>query len=293
MITKAGFVALVGRPNAGKSTLLNTLAHEHLAMVSHKANATRKRLNCIVLHQNAQIIFTDTPGIHQQEKLLNQFMLNEALKALGDCDLSVFIAPATDNVQHYKDFLSLCNHRRHILLLSKIDTITQADLLVKITEYQAYSHLYEALIPYSATKKIGITSLLTEIIKYLPESPPLYDEEIITTENFRELYKEMIREAIFEYMSDEIPYESDVQILAFKESPLLDRVKAVIVVDKESQKGLMIGKKGENIKRIGRKSRELMEALSEKKVFLELSVKVKKGWSKKKEFLAQFGYNFE
>ena len=140
--TKAGYVAVIGRPNAGKSSLLNWLVGEKLALVSHKANATRKRLNIIAMHEETQIIFIDTPGIHEQERLLNQFMLEEAMKAMGDCDLILFLAPASDNIQNYLDFLALKKSNvPHMILLTKTDSISQTALFNKITEYQAYLRL--------------------------------------------------------------------------------------------------------------------------------------------------------
>lgn len=292
-ITKAGFVAVIGRPNAGKSTLLNWLVGERLAMVSHKANATRKRMKFIIPHQDAQIIFVDTPGLHQQEKLLNQFMLQEAIKAIGDCDLILFLAPSSDSVAHYEEFLRLAAGKKHLLLLSKTDTLDNAKLLQKIDQYAAHADSYEALIPVSVKKGLGREAILNEVVKHLPPSPPLFDEDILTTENYRQLYKELIRESIFENVSDEIPYESDVVIEGFEESERLDRVHATIVVEKESQKGVLIGKGGATLKRIGKDAREAMEQLSGKKIFLKLFVKVQKGWSKDKKHLLEFGYDFD
>jgi len=198
--TKAGFVAVVGRPNAGKSTLLNYLVGEKLAMVSKKAQATRKRMNIIVMHKNAQIIFVDTPGIHQKERLLNQFMLDEALKAMGDSDLILFLAPATDKLTEYEKFLALAQAKgvKHMIVLTKIDHVKQGDLLAKLGEYQKYQEHFEAIIPFSVKKKVGKKQLLDEIAKHLPNSPFLYDTEILTTENIRDIYKELIRESIFE-----------------------------------------------------------------------------------------------
>ncbi len=291
-ISRAGFVAVVGRPNAGKSTLLNALVGERLAMVSHKANATRKRMNFIITHGDAQIIFVDTPGLHHKEKLLNQFMLQEALKAMGDCDLVLFLAPVGDPVAHYEEFLRLNKEKPHLLILTKIDTMSQKDLLQKIAQYARYDTKYKALIPVSVNKNIALQAVLDEVAKLLPYSPALFDEEILTTENFRALYKEIIRESIFENTSDEIPYESEVRIESFSETEGLDRVGATIVVEKESQKGVIIGKGGMTLKRIGKEAREGMERLSGKKVFLKLFVKVQKGWSKEKKGLVDFGYDF-
>ncbi|WP_457598998.1 GTPase Era [Hydrogenimonas sp.] len=292
--TKAGFVAVVGRPNAGKSTLLNWLVGEKLAMVSKKAQATRKRMNIIVMHENAQIIFVDTPGIHEKERLLNRFMLQEVFKAIGDCDLILFLAPAKDRLDHYRKFLELNSQKRpHIVVLSKIDEVGQEDLLKRIGEYQAYQDQFLALVPVSVNKNVGKEELLDQIVKHLPSSPWLYDPELLTTTNIREIYKEMIRESIFDNLSDEIPYETDVVIEKIEELPGLDRVHATIVAEKKSQKMILVGRGGSTIKRIGRDARIKMEQFSGKKIFLELFVSVKSGWSKTKKSLSEIGYHFE
>jgi GTP-binding protein Era len=290
--TKAGFVAVVGRPNAGKSTLLNHIVGEKLAMVSKKAQATRKRMNIIVMHGDAQIIFVDTPGIHEKERLLNQFMLDEALKAMGDSDLIIFLAPVTDKLTEYEKFLKLAQAKgvKHIVVLTKIDHVKQGDILAKLSEYQKYQEYFEAIIPFSVNKKVGKRQLLDEISKHLPTSPFLYDPEILTTEHIRDIYKELIRESIFENLSDEIPYESDVTIEKIEEGDTLDKVYATIVVEKDTQKGMIVGQKGVGIKRVGKLAREQMELFSGKKIFLDLHVSVKKGWSKNKDGLEEFGY---
>ncbi|MFT7824407.1 MAG: GTPase Era [Sulfurimonas sp.] len=292
--TKSGFVAVVGRPNAGKSTLLNHIVGEKLAMVSRKAQATRKRMNIIEMHKGAQIIFVDTPGIHKKEKLLNEFMLDEALKAMGDADLILFLAPVTDQLTVYEKFLKMSEAKgaRHIVVLTKMDHVKQGDILKKLGEYQKYQDRFEAIIPFSVNKKVGKEQLLDEIIKYLPESPYLYDPELLTTENIRDIYKELIRESIFENLSDEIPYESDVVIDKIDESDNMDKVYATIIVEKETQKGMIVGKRGEGIKRVGKLAREQLEAFVRKKIYLDLHVSVKKGWSKNKSDLETFGYVF-
>lgn len=290
--TQSGFVAVVGRPNAGKSTLLNFLVGEKLAMVSKKAQATRKRMNIIVMQDDAQIIFVDTPGIHEKERLLNQFMMDEALKAMGDADLILFLAPITDKLTEYEKFLKMTEAKgtKHIVLLTKMDHIKQGDILKKLGEYQKYQDRFEAIIPFSVTKKMGKRDLLEEISKHLPQSPFLFDTEILTTDNIRDIYKELIRESIFENLSDEIPYESDVTIEKIDESDTLDKVYATIVVEKETQKGMIVGQKGVGIKRVGKLARTQMEIFSGKKIFLDLHVAVKKGWSKNRDSLQEFGY---
>jgi GTP-binding protein Era len=292
--TKAGFVAVVGRPNAGKSTLLNWLVGEKLAMVSKKAQATRKRMNVIVMHGDVQIIFVDTPGIHEKERLLNRFMLQEAIKAIGDCDLVLFLAPAKDRLDHYEKFLALNEKNRpHIVVLTKTDEVSNEALLEKIAQYRKYQDRFLALVPVSVTKNVGKRQLLDEIAKHLPCSPWLYDPELMTTTHIREIYKELIRESIFDNLSDEIPYETDVIIEKIEELPHLDRVQATIIAEKKSQKMILVGKGGATIKRIGRDARLKMERFAGKKIYLELFVSVKSGWSKNKKTLSEIGYDFE
>lgn len=291
-MSKAGFVALVGRPNAGKSTLLNALLGEKIAMVSPKANATRKRLNAIVMHGEDQLIFVDTPGLHEKERQLNRFMLDEALKAIGDCDLIVYLAPAADSIKHYRRFLELTEgKKKHIVALGKIDQISQSELLAKIGEYNALAEHFEALIPLSVTKSTGLEELKNVIAKLLPESPYLFDPEDLTDERLRDIFKEFIREAIFDNVSDEIPYGTDVLIDKIDESMQTDHIRATIVIEKESHKGIMIGKNGATLKRIGKQARHKIESLSGKKVFLDLFVSVKPNWTNSKKLLEEMGYS--
>ena len=291
-MTKCGYVSVVGRPNAGKSSLLNWLVGEKIAMVSHKANATRKRSNIIVMHNDDQIVFVDTPGIHETEKLLNQFMLDEALKAMGDCDLILYLAPVTDKISYYEDFL-LKNKKnvKHILLLTKIDFVTNEQIIEKMKEYEQFSDKYECIIPVSIKKQTKQSDILNNVVKYLPVHPYLFDPEIITTEHLRDIFKEFIRESIFENISDEIPYETDVMINKVEEKSNVDLVKATIIVQKDTQKGMIIGKGATAIKRIGRDARVKIEKLTGKKCYLELFVSIKKGWTKNKDGLKELGYD--
>ena len=291
-MTKAGFVSLIGRPNAGKSTLMNSLLGEKIAMVSQKANATRKRSNAIVMHNDTQIIFIDTPGLHEKEKILNQFMLDEALKAMGDCDLIVYLAPVTDGIEYYQKFLKLNKKNiKHIIVLSKIDQVKQEKLFKSIAAYNQFSDYFEALIPVAIPKKVGHEDLLNIISKNLPDSPFLFDPEDLTSELVRDIYAGFIREGIFENISDEVPYESDVIIDSIEEESGIDRIYATIIIEKESQKGIIIGKGGDSIKRIGKSAREKIERLSMKKAYLNLQVTVKKGWTKDVNFLKEIGYD--
>ena len=289
--TKSGFVAVVGRPNAGKSSLLNWLVGEKIAMVSHKANATRKRSKIIALHKNTQIIFIDTPGIHEKERLLNQFMLGEALKAMGDCDLILFLSPVTDKIDYYLDFLRKnSKNTPHIILLTKTDQVKKERVLKRISEFSKYQDKFLSLIPVSIKRGIKQSYILDEISKYIPTHPYLYDPEILTTENMRDIYKEYIRESIFENTSEEIPYFADVIIESIEEHEDIEQINANIIVEKKSQKSIVIGKDGQTLKRIGKSAREKIEKIADKKIFLKIFVVVKPGWSQNRDFLKKIGY---
>jgi len=289
---KSGFVGVIGEPNAGKSTLLNWLVGEKLAMTSRKANATRKRLTAIVMHEDNQIILIDTPGIHEKEKLLNKYMLNEALKALGDSDLILYIADVRRDTKGYQKFLEL-NKKNipHLLVLTKIDMIDDEKIVKKIEEYENLENKnYLEIIPISSTNNINREKLLDTIVKYLPTHPYYYDPELISTENIKDIYKELIREVIFDKLNDEIPYESDIIIEKIIEKDDIDKVYAMIVVERDSQKGMIIGKKGKKIKEIGIAARKLLENFSGKKIYLELYVKTIPNWTKNKKMLEEIGY---
>ncbi len=270
---------------------MNWLIGEKLALVSHKANATRKRMNFIVMYKNAQIIFVDTPGIHQKERLLNQFMLEEAIKAIGDCDLILFLSSVKDDIKEYEKFLELNKKDTpHIVLLTKMDLVSKDRLLQKLDEYKKYQDRYLEIIPISIKKGTKQNELLEKMVKYLPTHPYLYDPELLTTENIKEIYKEYIRESLFNNLSDEIPYLSDVVVEKVEELPEIEKVYAKIITEKQSQKGMIIGKGGSAIKRIGMEARKNIENLCQKKVFLKLEVAVKPGWSKDKKALSDIGY---
>ncbi len=293
-MTKCGYVSVLGRPNAGKSSLLNWLVGDKIAMVSHKANATRKRSNIIVMHNDDQIVFVDTPGLHENEKLLNQFMLDEALKAMGDCDLILFLAPVTDKLTHYESFLQKNKKNvKHVLLLTKIDNVSNDEVLSKMQEYEVYADRYEAAIPVSIKKATKHADILDTVVDLLPEHPYLFDPEIMTTEHLRDIFKEFIRESIFDNISDEIPYETDVIINKVDEKEDIDVIKATIVVQKGTQKGMIIGKGAAAIKRIGKDARLKIEKLTGRKAYLELFVSVKKGWTKNKQGLKELGYDVD
>jgi len=290
---KSGFVGILGKPNAGKSTLLNWLLGEKIALVSPKANASRKRVNAIVMHNDDQIILLDTPGLHEKEKLLNKFMLKEALKALSDSDIVLFLVDVRDDLDGYKWFLEL-NKKNipHIVVLTKTDLVNKEEIEEKIKEYKKLGKAL-VVIPISAVEGKGKEELLNEIVKHLPEHPYYYDPEIISTENIRDIYKELIREALFEKLGDELPYETDVVIDKIEEFDNLDKVYATIIVERPSQKGMIIGKRGKKIKEIGMYARKLLEEFSGKKIYLELYVKVIPKWTKNKQILEEIGYDLD
>lgn len=299
-----GFVSIIGNPNCGKSTFINSIIKSPLALVSKKANATRKRANFIVPFKNenlnSQIIFIDTPGLHESKKLLNEYMINEAKKAISGSDICLYMAVArrknAKELEDYKKFIDICEAKPHILLLNKIDRLENSELLECIDKYKNLS--YQSLIPIRANNlKENVTlDVLYELAKILPEGEHLYEEDLISTNLMREFYKEAIREAIFDRCNDEIPYVSDVIINEVKEDKiskngLIDYIKAEIIVEKEAQKIIMIGSNANNIKSIGIISRKKCEKLSGKKVFIDLNVKVVFGWSKKVKYLKKIGYN--
>jgi GTP-binding protein Era len=220
-------------------------------------------------------------------------MLNEALKALSDSDLILFLADIRDDIKGYEWFLGL-NKKNipHILVLTKIDLVSKEDIEKKIKDYKKISKALD-IVPISVVNAEGKDELLETIIKYLPEHPYYYDPEIISTENIRDIYKELIREALFEKLGDEIPYETDILIEKIEEFGNFDKIYATIVVERESQKGMVIGRRGKKIKEIGVYARNLLEEFSSKKIYLELFVKVVRGWSKNKKMLEELGYGVE
>ncbi|CBG39966.1 GTPase Era [Helicobacter mustelae] len=297
--TRCGYVGVIGKPNVGKSTFLNKIIGQQIALVSHKANATRKRMNFIIPFEEdgiqSQIIFVDTPGLYEGAKLLNVFMLKEAMRAHQESDLILFIISATDPYarQTYEEFLAFNANKPHIILLNKIDLIDKKKLLSLLDSYQCHQDKFLAIIPFSAKKDEDFSALLRVIHHYLPKSPFLFDMNQLTDHKMRDIYKELIRESLFDFLSEELPYESEVVIEKVIEGDLFEKIFAKIFVEKESQKSMVIGRNASTIKRIGRHSREKIEHLTEKKIFLQLNVFVQKSWSKQKDKLKNFGYDID
>jgi GTP-binding protein era len=288
---KSGFVSIIGRTNAGKSSFLNALLNEKIAIVSHKQNATRRKINGIVMNGEDQIIFTDTPGLHESNKAINQLLINQAIKSMGDCDLIVFLAPIHDSTSDYEKFLALNPEKPHILVLTKVDESSNAKVLEKITQYQKFQDKFAALLTFSTKQPTYKKPLLDEICKLLPEHEYFYDPEFLTPTNEKEIFREFILEAIYENLSDEIPYLSDAIIKSVKEKTGITEIYASIITERDIHKSMIIGKNGETIKRIGIFARKLIQNLTNTKVFLKLDVVVKKGWSKEEKSLNQIiGY---
>ena len=288
---KSGFVSIIGRTNAGKSSFLNALLNEKIAIVSHKQNATRRKINGIVMNGEDQIIFTDTPGLHESNKAINQLLISQAIKSMGDCDLIVFLAPIHDDTSDYEKFLALNPEKLHILVLTKVDESSNAKVLEKITQYQKFQDKFAALLTFSTKQPTYKKPLLDEICKLLPEHEYFYDPEFLTPTNEKEIFREFILEAIYENLSDEIPYLSDAIIKSVKEKTGITEIYASIITERDIHKSMIIGKNGETIKRIGIFARKLIQNLTNTKVFLKLDVVVKKGWSKEEKSLNQIiGY---
>jgi len=288
---KSGFVSIIGRTNAGKSSFLNALLNEKIAIVSHKQNATRRKINGIVMNGEDQIIFTDTPGLHESNKAINQLLISQAIKSMGDCDLIVFLAPIHDSTSDYEKFLALNPEKPHILVLTKVDESSNAKVLEKITQYQKFQDKFAALLTFSTKQPTYKKPLLDEICKLLPEHEYFYDPEFLTPTNEKEIFREFILEAIYENLSDEIPYLSDAIIKSVKEKTGITEIYASIITERDIHKSMIIGKNGETIKRIGIFARKLIQNLTNTKVFLKLDVVVKKGWSKEEKSLNQIiGY---
>ena len=288
---KSGFVSIIGRTNAGKSSFLNAILNEKIAIVSHKKNSTRRKINGIVMNGKDQIIFTDTPGLHESNKAINQLLINQAIKSMGDCDLIVFLAPIHDDTSDYEKFLALNPEKPHILVLTKVDESSNAKVLEKITQYQKFQDKFAALLTFSTKQPTYKKPLLDEICKLLPEHEYFYDPEFLTPTNEKEIFREFILEAIYENLSDEIPYLSDAIIKSVKEKTGITEIYASIITERDIHKSMIIGKNGETIKRIGIFARKLIQNLTNTKVFLKLDVVVKKGWSKEEKSLNQIiGY---
>jgi GTP-binding protein Era len=293
---KSGFISILGRPNVGKSTLFNRILGEKIAIVTEKPQTTRNRILGIKHVEGGQMIFLDTPGLHQGRSALNQRMVQTAIASSREADVLLFVMEATSPlVEEDRQMIESLkgSHGVPFLIINKIDLVRKERLLPIIDQYQKLRP-FQAILPLSAITGEGIEILLAEIMEALPESPPYYPEDIITDQTERFLVSEMIREKVIEQTYQEIPYATAVTIESFKEHPEKNLVviKATIHVERISQKKILIGKGGQKLKQIGEMARKAMEAFLEKKVFLELWVNVEKNWTQDPPALNRLGYPF-
>lgn len=289
---RAGYIAIIGRPNVGKSTLLNKLLQQKISITSKKAQTTRFRINGILTDQQAQFIFVDTPGFQTQyTNRLNTFMNRVVTQSAQDVDVILFVIEAMRYDQKDIDALKIIpKNIPVILVINKIDQITDKNLLLPFLSRMAKAFDFSSIIPISAMQKIQLLELLNTIRGYLPVSPPIYDKDDITDRSERFLASEFIREKLFRLVGDEIPYSTSVVINQFNVENNLYKVYATILVEKPNQKAILIGKKGEKLKRIATEARVDMERLFGEKVYLEVWVKVRNGWADSEAALKSLGY---
>lgn len=278
--TRSGFVAIIGRPNAGKSTLLNRFVGQKVAIVTSKPQTTRNRIQGIVTRREGQIVFIDTPGLHEADTVLNRQMMREVAAALEGIDVLLMMVDASRTLPHADSLLLERGKRfegKTILALNKIDRVPKPKLLPLIDAF-AKEFPFAALVPISALKGDGCEQLLQEILKNLPEGEPFFPEDQITDQPERFLVSEIIREKAIDLTYHEVPHALAVVVDKFEESPNLLRVHATLAVERDSQKKILIGHKGEMLKKVGTAARKELEALLGTKVFLGLFVKVAPDW---------------
>ena len=298
IIIKTGYVAILGLPNSGKSTLLNTLLGQKLSIINSKPQTTRKRILGILSEENHQIIFLDTPGILKPSYLLQEKMMADVKTSLDDADVIILIIdvkedPSAENLfaqQFVKEFV-LNSKKPKLLVLNKVDLIVQDKVNELIKNFES-QNIFEEVIPISATANFNIQRVKEGIIQFLPKGPKLFPDDQVTDENERFFVSEIIREKILELYRDEVPYSCEVLIADFKEREEgKNFIRAEIVVEKDSQKAIIIGKGGTAIKKLGQIARKSIEEFLQKEVFLELRVKVRKKWRSDENLLKSFGYS--
>jgi GTP-binding protein Era len=292
---KSGFVAIVGRPNAGKSTLINGLVGEKVSIVTPVPQTTRNRILGIVNRPDAQIVFMDTPGIHKPLSRLNEAMMGFVRQALEERDLALLIVDARERFGKGDEFaLTLLKQYapKTILLLNKIDLMNKTRLLPLIDRYSKL-HEFEEIIPISALRGEGISEVMNAVLKYLPEGPQYFPPEVYTDQPERFLASEIIREKVIRHTKQELPYVTAVLIDEFEEGETITRIHATIVVERESQKPIVIGARGSMLKQVGSEARQELERLFPPKVFLELYVKVERDWRDNRAVVAELDYRGE
>lgn len=292
MIHKAGFVNIIGNPNVGKSTLMNTFVGERLSIITSKAQTTRHRILGIVNGTDFQIIFSDTPGIIKPAYGLQESMMNFVKSAFEDADILIYMVEIGE--KDLKDdafFNKIVNSKIPVLLLiNKIDTSTQ-EVVAANADYWREKVPNALVLSISALQNFNVTTVFEKIIELLPESPAFYPKDQLTDKPERFFVNEKIREKILLYYSKEIPYSVEVETEEFIESDAIIRIRAIIMVERDTQKGIIIGHKGTALKRVGAESRKDLEIFFDKKIFLELYVKVNKNWRSDKKQLRRFGYD--
>ncbi len=290
---RSGYVALIGRPNAGKSTLLNRLVGEKIAAVSNKPQTTRHKIQGIVTKGTGQIVFVDTPGVHKPGFLLNRRMMAAVHDAILSVDVLVLMRDASVSTGNGDKFvLDLVKQadKKAILVLNKIDKIKEKSALLPLIEFYSKEFEFEEIVPVSALKGDAIENLLSQIIKHLPEAEPIFDEDELTDQSMRTIVAEMVREKILATTGEEIPYVTAVVTEVFDESnPNLPRIFCAIYVERASQKKIIIGKGGARIRDVGTRARADIEKLLGKQIFLKLFVKVVEDWRNREQKLDEIG----
>ena len=294
---KSGFVTLIGRPNVGKSTLMNTLIGQKIAITSNKPQTTRNRIQTVYTCDEGQIIFLDTPGIHKAKNKLGEYMVSVAERTLNGVDVIAWLVEPTTFIgageQHIAEQLRNSD-TPVILVINKIDTVSKAEILTFIDTYKGLLDFAE-IVPVSALKGENTDDLMKTLLKYLPDGPQYYDEDTITDQPERQIVAELIREKALRSLSDEVPHGIAVAIDRMKERPkgnIID-IDATIVCERNSHKGIIIGKQGAMLKKIGSQARQDIENLLDCKVNLKLWVNVKKDWRDSDFLIKNFGYNKE
>ena len=290
---KSGFVAVVGRPNVGKSTLINALIDDKIVIVSDKAQTTRNRIVCVYTDEKKQIVFMDTPGIHKPKHKLGEFMVDQAVDSLREVEAVLFVVAANEKRGPGDNFVIEQLRKVNVpvfLIVNKIDTMEKQDLLEAIVSYEN-SYPFEAVIPISAKEKDNIEEVVNLLEKHLPEGPKYFPDDMITDQPERLIISDIVREKILLQTHDEIPHAIAVDVDEMKtREDGTTYVRATIYVERDSQKGIIIGKQGAMLKTIGRQARGDIERLLATKVFLDLWVKVKKDWRNKSGMLSELGY---
>ena len=290
---RAGFIAILGRPNVGKSTLLNRIIGKKVSITSSKPQTTRHRLLWIRTTADSQMIFVDTPGVHLGSKrYINQVLNKTAANALVGVDVTLLMITSEGWKEEDHQALKLAQQENNclILLINKIDKLKDKNRLLPLIETSSQMHDFKAIIPLSASNGDNLDSLLKVLNENLPESPLLFPEDQMTDKGDRFIVSETIREKLFRQLHNEIPYALAVEIQQFDITDSLLRADAIVWVEKESQKGIIIGKKGEKLRSVGSAAREELESYFERKVFLQLWVKVRENWSDDAVMLRAIGY---